>query len=169
VEELRFPVKRFRPTLLFLSKTKMGDAKVKGFMWSLGYTSCYAISCEGRSGGLALFLRIPVVVSLRVFKSHCIDVCVTVEESAPWRATFVYGEPKRERRYVFWDLLRRLRREWQDPWIWCGYFNEVLCQDEHFGSKDRSDAQIELFQNYLKDHNLLDMGFSGPKFTWTNR
>ncbi|KAM0853650.1 hypothetical protein ACQ4PT_050943 [Festuca glaucescens] len=87
----------------------------------------------------------------------------------PWRATFVYGEPRCELRYIFWDMLRRLRRGWDGPWICCGDFNEVLYQDEHYGSRDRSDAQMELFRDCLDACNLVDLGFSGPKFTWSNR
>jgi hypothetical protein len=62
-----------------------------------------------------------------------------------WWDTFVYGEPRRELRYLFWETLKWLRREWEGPWICCGDFNEVLLQDENFGSTDRSEAQMELF------------------------
>jgi hypothetical protein len=70
VGELRFLVKKFRPALLFLSETKMWDKKAKGFMWSLGYSGSFAVSCEGRGGGLALFWRQPYTVSLGGFNSH---------------------------------------------------------------------------------------------------
>ena len=105
-------------------------------MWSLGYTGSFVVSCEGRSGGLVLFWKQPYLVSVRGANSHCIDVSVTGEGVTPWRGTFVYGEPRRELRHVFWDLLRRLRPEWNGPWLCCGDFNEVLCHDEHYGSRD---------------------------------
>jgi exonuclease III len=95
VGELRYLVKKFRPAILFLSETKMEDGKARGFMWSLGYTGSYAVSCVGRSGGLALFWRQPYSVSVRGFNSHCIDVVVNEEETEAWHATFVYGEPKK--------------------------------------------------------------------------
>ncbi|KAM0872963.1 hypothetical protein ACQ4PT_038412 [Festuca glaucescens] len=66
-------------------------------------------------------------------------------------------------------MLCRLGREWEGPWLCCGDFNEVLLQDKHFGSTDRSDAQMELFRDCLDACNLVDLGYSGPKFTWTNR
>jgi hypothetical protein len=58
---------------------------------------------------------------------------------------------------------------WTGPWICCGDFNEALSQDEHFGSSNRSDSQIQLFKDCLTDCGLSDMGFSGPMFTWTNK
>src|SRR5207237_3465761 len=102
----------FQPSILFLSETKMWDTKAKNFMWSLGYAGSYAVSCEGRSGGLALFWKQSFSVSLRGVNSHCIDVIVSAEDLVQWCATFVYGEPKRELRHIFWDMLCRLLREW---------------------------------------------------------
>jgi exonuclease III len=76
VGELRYLENKFRPAILFLSEIKMEDGKARGFMWSLGYTGSYALSCIGRSGGLALFWRQPYSVSVRGFNSHCINVIV---------------------------------------------------------------------------------------------
>jgi hypothetical protein len=65
--------------------------------------------------------------------------------------------------------MRQMSTQWSGPWICCGDFNEVLSQDEHYGSNDRSETQIRLFQECLDDCALSDMGFSGPMFTWTNK
>jgi hypothetical protein len=138
-------------------------------MWSLGYAGSFAVSSVGLSGGLALFWLPQYSVSLKGFNSHCIDVIISAENEAPWRATFVYGEPRRDHRHQFWDLLRRLRPEWDGPWICCGDFNEALSQEEHLGVRDRSDAQIALFRECLDDCQLVDLGFKGPMFTWNNR
>jgi hypothetical protein len=169
VGELRYLVMKFRPALLFLSETKMWDKKAKGFMWSLGYIGSFAVRCECRSGGLVLFWKQPYSVSLGGFNSHCIDVTVKTDDAAPWFATFVYGEPRREHRHIFWDLLCRLGQNRRDAWICCGDFNEVLCHDEHYGVRDRSDAQIEMFRGCMDACSLSDMGFSGSKFIWCNR
>jgi hypothetical protein len=147
----------------------MKDTRAQNFMWSLGYAGSFAVSSVGLSGGLALFWLPQYTVSLKGFNSHIIDVHISLDNEEPWRATFVYGEPKRSQRHEFWDLLRRLRSEWQGPWICCGDFNEALSQDEHVGARDRSEAQMSLFRDCLDDCCLADLGFSGPKFTWNNR
>jgi hypothetical protein len=101
VGELRWLVKAHRPTLLFLSETKMKDTRVRNFMWSLGYSGCYGVSSEGLSGGLALFWMSSVTVTLKPCNSWCIDILITPEVGATWRASFVYGEPRRELRHEF--------------------------------------------------------------------
>lgn len=37
------------------------------------------------------------------------------------------------------------------------------------GFRDRSDSLMALFRDCLDDCGLIDLGFSGPKFTWTNK
>jgi hypothetical protein len=147
----------------------MKDTKAQNFKWSLGYAGSFVVSSVGLSGGLALFWLPQYTVSLKGFSSHIIDVSISSENEAPWRATFVYGEPKRDHKHEFWDLLHRLRSEWTGPWICCGDFNEALSHDEHVGARDRSETQMTLFRDCLDDCGLFDLGFSGPKFTWNNR
>jgi hypothetical protein len=147
----------------------MKDTRAQNFMWSLGFSGSFAVSSVGQSGGLALFWLPQFTVSLKGFNSHFIDVVVSSEKATAWRATFVYGEPRRDQRHEFWDLLRRLRSEREGPWICCGDFNEALSQDEHIGVRDRSEAHMSLFRECLDDCGLVDLGFSGPKFTWNNR
>jgi hypothetical protein len=147
----------------------MKDKRAQNFMHSLGYSGSFAVSCEGLSGGLALFWLPHFEVSLKGFNKHCIDVVVNSAGMAPWRVSFVYGEPRREKRHEFWELLRRLRNQRDGPWMLCGDFNEVLSHDEHVGPRDRSDAQIEQFKNCMDECGLVDVGFSGPMFTWSNK
>lgn len=94
VSELRWLVKTYQPSLLFLSKTKMWDNKAKNFVWFLGYSGSFAVSCEGLSGGLALFWLASYYLTLRGYNSHCIDVLVSTGGKDPWRVTFAYGEPR---------------------------------------------------------------------------
>lgn len=138
--ELRWFVNLFRPAFLFLSETKMKDTRVQRFMWTLGYSGSFAVSCEGLGGGLTLFWLQPLSVSLKGLNAHIIDVVISGDTGDSWRTTFVYGEPRRHKRHEFWQLLRRLRSEWDGPWLCCGDFNETLTHDEHYGSSERSDA-----------------------------
>ena len=46
VGELRWLVKQYRPSLLFLSETKMRDDSVRKFMWSLGFSGCLQLTAK---------------------------------------------------------------------------------------------------------------------------
>ena len=54
------------------------------------------------------------------------------------------------------------------PWLVIGDFNEILEQLEKDGGAQRREVQMDLFRNTLKNCQLSDLGFIGPKFTWVN-
>lgn len=115
VGEIRWLITTYRPSFLFLSETKMKDKRAQNFMWTFGYTGSFAVSCEGLSGGLALFLSDQFNVDLKGYNSHCIDVVASSADMAPWRISFIYGEPARDKRLEFWNLIRRLRAQREGP------------------------------------------------------
>ena len=45
------------PDILFLSETKMDRRRIEGLRSSLGMTNLVVKDCEGKSGGLAIFLE----------------------------------------------------------------------------------------------------------------
>jgi hypothetical protein len=48
----------------------MKDKRVQNFMWTLGYSGSFVVSCEGLSGGLVLFWLKPFSVELKGFNAH---------------------------------------------------------------------------------------------------
>uniref|UniRef100_A0A8R7UQ88 Endonuclease/exonuclease/phosphatase family protein n=1 Tax=Triticum urartu TaxID=4572 RepID=A0A8R7UQ88_TRIUA len=97
------------------------------------------VKSEGLSGGLVLFWNNDSVVSLKSFSRTHIDVFVQNESlgGGEWRFTGFYGEPVRTRRKLSWDLMKFLRREFNNPWLIAGDFNEVLDASEQFGGNVR--------------------------------
>ncbi|WRX15954.1 Endonuclease/exonuclease/phosphatase - like 5 [Theobroma cacao] len=56
----------------------------------------------------------------------------------------------------------------QDPWLVVGDFNVILSRDERLSGTDPHTGAMEDFATALFDCGLLDAGFEGNKFTWTN-
>uniref|UniRef100_A0A2N9GI95 Reverse transcriptase domain-containing protein n=1 Tax=Fagus sylvatica TaxID=28930 RepID=A0A2N9GI95_FAGSY len=54
------------------------------------------------------------------------------------------------------------------PWCCMGDFNELVRLEEKQGRHNRSERQMQLFRDVLDDCGFVDLGFNGPKFTWTN-
>jgi exonuclease III len=72
--------KKEDPDILFLSETKLDEARMQKFPWKLGLPNMIVKDCEGRSGGLALFWRQGINVSLRWMGRMHIDVDVEEED-----------------------------------------------------------------------------------------
>ncbi|KAL0433047.1 UNVERIFIED_CONTAM: hypothetical protein Slati_2639000 [Sesamum latifolium] len=93
---------------------------------------------------------------------------VSTEERGYRRFTGFYSNPDTVRRKVSWALLQKLARISVRPWLCGGDFNEILSQAEKQGSLPRANWQIEEFRACLRDCRLLDLGFEGNIFTWSN-
>jgi hypothetical protein len=123
--------------------------------WRLGFRNCHAVSSDGFSGRLALFWDESISVSLLSKGERYIDVTVTEHlDAAPWRATFVYGEPRVEKRKDMWDLMRRWCGEWLGLWVLMGDFNEAMWQYEHFSKTPRPEKQMMDFQEVISHCDL---------------
>lgn len=49
-----------------------------------------------------------------------------------------------------------------------GNFNDIASPNEKFGGRPPNLSRIATFNKNLDYYNLIDLGFKGPKFTWTN-
>ena len=54
------------------------------------------------------------------------------------------------------------------PWVIAGDFNKPLIGADKFGDRVVSVNRALLFKDCLDKCNMVDLGFSGSRFTWTN-
>lgn len=103
------------------------------------------------------------------YSLHHIDAIIKQHEELSWRFSGIYGHPEARMKKHTWELLRRLSSESRLPWICGGDFNENLEPNAKVGGRFcYLDAMAE-FRQALSDYKLIDMGFSGLPFTWSNR
>jgi hypothetical protein len=68
-----------------------------------------------------------------------------------------------------WSLLRCLSRLSPNPWFCIRNFNEIILSTSEKSSLSiRPMCQMLDFQRALEDYQLMDLGFCGPKYTWSN-
>lgn len=53
------------------------------------------------------------------------------------------------------------------PWIAVSDLNAVLNIDEVSNTNSLNQRKHAGFQEWIDAHNLIDLGFTGPRFTWT--
>jgi endonuclease/exonuclease/phosphatase family metal-dependent hydrolase len=79
-----------------------------------------------------------------------------------------YGQLEPHKRKEAWSLLKYLRTFEPSPWVCAGDFNEILSNSEKCGGRGRARGLMNDFQNALETCVLHDIGYRGPKYTWTN-
>lgn len=55
------------------------------------------------------------------------------------------------------------------PWVMVGDFNEILSSEDKFGGNQINLSRALEFKECIDNCNFLDLGFAGPKYTWTNK
>lgn len=134
VRALTNEVKECDPMLVFLVETKANQNRIKGLQRKLGLIQGITVSCDGRSGGLAMLWKEGVDECFKSCLNTHIDVVVCEGNGAqPWRATGFYGHPDVGMRPISQNLLESLTRECHMPWVVFRDFNEILNSDEKLG------------------------------------
>ncbi|CAM8982176.1 unnamed protein product [Rhodiola kirilowii] len=167
VRELAESVRINRPDLVGLQETKIEESRLVAIRRKLGFKNGFIVPRQGLAGGLALWWKEEVSLSILSYSKYHIDACVEGEDRV--RVTVFYGEPITGRRGISWGLLRRLHVQFNLPWVVLGDFNEVCFGWEVKGGRVRGEWQMRAFREALMDCGLTDLGFSGNPFTFSNR
>ena len=85
-----------------------------------------------------------------------------------WLLSTIYASPRISERFILWNNLTNVAKAQSLLWIMMGDFNEVLMSDDKFSGRPINFRCAMKFQNFLDTYGMMDMGFSGNSFTWTN-
>ena len=83
------------------------------------------------------------------------------------RLTGFCGKLETTKRFEAWNKLRNLNTHPEMPWLCVGDFNEITRLDEKVGGAIRTHNQMQLFRDVIDECRFMDLGFVGPKFTWS--
>ena len=86
-----------------------------------------------------------------------------------WLLTAIYASPRCAERQVLWSNLMKVANLHDMPWVMAADFNEPLMEDDKLGGRGVSVNRSFQFKECLDSCSMIDIGFSGPRFTWTNK
>ena len=86
-----------------------------------------------------------------------------------WMFTAVYANPRTTERLILWNNLIKVLELYNMPWVLARDFNEPLMGEDKFGGRTVSANRSLLFKQCLDKCSMMDIGFSRPQFTWTNK
>ena len=67
-----------------------------------------------------------------------------------------------------WENLTKVVELHKLSWVIAGDFNEPLIDEDKFEGRGVNINQSLAFKDCLDRCSMVDMGFSGPRYTWTN-
>ncbi|KAG7591058.1 Ribonuclease H-like superfamily [Arabidopsis thaliana x Arabidopsis arenosa] len=116
-------------------------------------------------GGLALLWTDEVNLEVLQVSQHFIDTQITYKGKR-FFATFIYGEPDKDKRKPVWDTITEIASQRVGPWFQIGDFNEILCSEEKSGGPQRSEGSFTNFRNFVAENDLYDLRHSGNPLSW---
>ncbi|CAL9232043.1 unnamed protein product [Arabidopsis halleri] len=125
----------------------------------------FSVPPQGLSGGLALFWKDSVELSVLSSSLNYIDTSLTYHGKLS-NITLIYGEPQQDLRNVFWDNLSLLFAERDTTWLITGDLNDLLDNSEKRGGPSRCESSFIPFRNFVSMNGLLDLQHSGNSLSW---
>ena len=164
-------VRTYNPAILVIMETRVGGGRAKAIIDRLPFDGSVHTDTIGFTGGLwMLWDSDRVDVTPLADTEQEIHATVKVRNSnSSWLFTAVYVSPRTAERHILWNNLINIGELHNLPWVLAGDFNEPLSEDDKFGGRAVSVSRSLLFKECLDKCNMIDIGFGGPCFTWTNR
>ena len=70
---------------------------------------------------------------------------------------------------MLWEYLKNLASSIILLWVVLRDFNEMLAEDEKMGGLPLNGNTISTFRDCIDQCGLMDLGFHGPRYMWTNK
>ncbi|XP_075640583.1 uncharacterized protein LOC142612368 [Castanea sativa] len=155
------------PSVVFLAKTWADKVRLDRVLHNINFDHKWEVSSGRRGVGLVLFWERYANLTIEDFHRYFIDATLDKNMEIEWRFTGIYGELETHRRMEAWNKLRRLNNRPSIPWLCARDFNEISRQDEKLEGALRSHTQMQNFRDVIDECGFIDLGFEGPKFTWS--
>ena len=157
------------PKLVFLMETKADKPILEKVGRRIQFTTLFFVPCINLGRGLALYWKFDLDVDVQPFSNRHVDAFINHGVDDACRFIGFYGDLDTANQEHSWSLLQELSRRSALPWVYMGYFNEILFADEKLGWLDRPERQMQSFRDALDYCRLKNLGFNGYPFTWCNR
>lgn len=154
--------------IICLSETKQNDNYIRDLCCDLGFQNFVSVPPVGLSGGLVLFCKQEVDITVLFQSAHLID-CKINFNGFSFYFSCVYGYPERQYRHLLWERLERIAVHRQGSWFITGDFNEILNHNEKTGGNVRSDSSFNDFRQMIRTCDFSDIKPIGNRFSWTGK
>ncbi|XP_021828885.1 uncharacterized protein LOC110769256, partial [Prunus avium] len=154
--------------ILFVCEPRISGLKAVSMVKTLGFPCFEIVDPIGFSGGLWLMWD-DSRVKVEIIGTHdqAISACISWPGQTPWIFTAVYAKPCGFKRDKLWEYLSFVEGCHNLPWLLAGDFNDMLNKSDKLGGAPI--RRLRGFKPWFDQHAMCDLGFSGPKYTWTNK
>ena len=170
VKALKALVRDEGPDIIFLSETKVSSPRIDRIKHNLGFANFYCVDSEDRAGDLALFWKLGVEMEVVFTNKNMMAYLVYSDPSnTPWLLIAVHGPPYLIKRKKFWELMESIISGFSGHWLLIGDLNSISLHSKKSRGSSKGKRSSRSFRNFISNMGAIYLGFSGPKYTWSNR
>ncbi|KAF9589899.1 hypothetical protein IFM89_029262 [Coptis chinensis] len=168
IRQIKNLISKENPDIIFLSETKSKSQHMQYLSNILNYPFFFSIPAINSAGGLCLMWKAGLHVNILNSSLNHITTSITYGNlHIPWTACFFYGSPYKPKDNS-WNPIRQLSSS-QQPILIIGDMNIILSAEEQQGGRDYEFIDGYPAHDIIRDQGLLDLGFKGSPFTWSNK
>jgi hypothetical protein len=169
IRSLRDLIRKNNPYIIFLSETKTASPTTSSFLIQLGNNMNVQAPPSGSRGGLFLAWKNDINLS-DFYVSHDMICawCSSDSHTIKWLISFVYGPPYQKSNSDFWTTLAAFVDNCDFPWFCIGDFNAITAQHDKLGGRPFQMFSRNTFSFFMNQFGMIDLGFSGNPYTWSN-
>lgn len=163
-------IEAHHPDIVILTKTRMARERVDRVARQLQFDGFKATETIDFSGGILLLWNeaSTKVQTIGSTEQELHTIIGVSNFRFKWLLSSVYASPRSEERDILWRNLEVVAENCNLPWAVMGDFIELLMLEEKLGGRTFSRIRADRFAGMMSACELSDLGFIGPKFTWTN-
>ncbi|XP_028792623.1 uncharacterized protein LOC114748407 [Neltuma alba] len=160
-------IRDHRPHVVALVEPRISGITADKVIRKIGYAYSHRVEANGFSGGIWLLWTDAVEVEVITNHSQFIHSKITLKSDLQsFFFTAVYAHPNSHIRQRVWSDLTRTSYFNSAPLLLAGDFNATLSSTERRGGSEKRRKGCPHFQAFCNNNNLVDLGYSGPHFTW---
>ncbi|CAL1368519.1 unnamed protein product [Linum trigynum] len=158
-----------RPDLVFIFEPRISDDHARQVIAKIGFDGSLIADAVGFARGIWVLWResnLEVTEITRWEQMIHMKCARRGGSGTSVLVSAVYGSPHALPRNELWAELRRLSGDISLPWLLTGNFNSILSPRDGMGGAEYNDYRTRAFRSCVDDCALLEVGFTGPRFTW---
>jgi hypothetical protein len=155
----------------FISETHNSTISCTSIINKFNASNAFIVPALGRSGGLWLFWKHDVSINVVQHSLYFIfAVCNNKSDNQQFGLVCVYGDPHHGLLEHIWTQVFNFVQTHHDLPIFCmGDMNEIMHPNEKHGPGRPDMRRISVLCDLVKRCGFMDLGYSGPAYTWTNK
>ena len=167
---LRLLVNQHHPKIVILAEARVSRETTNTILENVGFDSCHVVELRGFAGGIILHWNSNIMNFHYIGENSqgvhgVVEACST---NLSYVLSAIYASPSYADRKLLWQDLCNIAGVVKSPWIAIGDFNEIINQGEKFGGQPIKINRANLYASTMNACSLLDLGYQGQKYTWSN-